>query len=69
MPSDMALHPGNLQGYNNLILIAASDEVIGHNPRINVSEQINPASEVDKAFQGKTTPPARTVTRGRAAEL
>ena len=46
MPSDMALHPGNVQGYNNLIQIAGSDVVIGHNPGINEVEPIKPASEV-----------------------
>ena len=51
MPRDMGLHPGNVQGYNNLIQIAGSDVVIGHNPEINEDEPINPASEVDKAFQ------------------
>lgn len=39
-PSDMELHPGNVQGYNNEIVIAGSDTVIGHNPGINGSEQI-----------------------------
>ena len=34
-PSDMALHPGNVQGYNNEIQIAGSDAAIGHNPGIN----------------------------------
>ena len=34
-PSDMALHPGNIQGYNNEIQIAGSDAAIGHNPGIN----------------------------------
>ena len=32
MPSDMALHPGNVQGYNNEIQIAGSNAAIGHNP-------------------------------------
>ena len=30
-PSDMALHPGNIQGYNNEIQIAGLDAAIGHN--------------------------------------
>ena len=64
MPSDMALHPGNVQGYNNLIQIAGLDVVIGQNPGINEMEPINPASEVDKAFQGKTAQPAGTVHKG-----
>ena len=29
-PSDMALHPGDIQGYNNEIIIARSDTVIDH---------------------------------------
>ncbi|MEW8560692.1 MAG: hypothetical protein AB2541_01265 [Candidatus Thiodiazotropha sp.] len=69
MPSDMALHPGNVEGYNNDIQIAKSDAVIGHNPGINEPEPINPGSKGDKAFQGKTAPPAGTVHRGpQAAE-
>ena len=60
-PSDMALHLGNVQGYNNEIQIAGSDAAIGHNPGINEVESINPTSEVDKAFQGKTASPAGTV--------
>ena len=63
-PSDMALHPGNVQGYNNKIQIAGSDAAIGHNPWINEVESINPTSEVDKAFQGKTASPAGTVHEG-----
>ena len=57
-PSDMALHPGNVQGYNNKIIIAGSDAVIGHNPGINESE---PPS--DSTFKGKIAPPAGTVQR------
>ena len=64
MPSDMALHPGNVQGYNNEIQIAGSNAPIGHNPGINEAEPINPASEGDKAFQGKTASPAGTVHNG-----
>ena len=37
-PSDMVLHPGNVQGYKNEIVIARSDAVIGHNPGIKESE-------------------------------
>ena len=37
-PSDMALHPGNVQGYNKEIVIAGSEAAIGHNPGINESE-------------------------------
>ena len=73
----MALQPGNVQGYNNEIQIAGSDAAIGHNPGINEVESINPTSEVDKAFQGKTASPAGTVyekpqphrTRRESAQL
>ena len=61
-PSDMALHPGNIQGYNNEIQIAGSDAAIGHNPGINEAEPI--ASKGDKAFQGKIASPAGTVHKG-----
>ena len=57
-PSDMALHPGNIQGYNE-IQIAGSDSGIGHNPGINEAEPI--ASKGDKAFQGNIASPAGTV--------
>ena len=60
----MALHPGNVQGYNNEIQIAGSDAAIGHNPGINEVGSINPTSEVDKAFQGKTASQAGTVHKG-----
>ena len=63
-PSDMALHPGNVQGCNNEIQIAGSDAAIGHNPGINEVESINPTSVVDKAFQGKTASPAGAVNKG-----
>ena len=42
MPSDMAVHPGNVQGYNNEIQIAGSDAAIGHNTGINEAEPITP---------------------------
>ena len=58
----MALHPGNIQGYNNEIQIAGSDAAIGHNPEINEAEPI--ASKGDKALQGKITSPAGTVQKG-----
>lgn len=63
MPSDMALHPGNVQGYNNQIQIAGSDAAIGHNPGINKAALIQPASKVDRTFQGKTASPAGTDPR------
>ena len=58
----MALHPGNIQGYNSEIQIAGSDAAIGHNPGINEAEPI--ASKGDKAFQGKIASPAGTVHKG-----
>ena len=61
-PSGMALHPGNIQGYNNEIQIAGSDAANGHNPGINEAESI--ASKGDKAFQGKIALPAGTVHKG-----
>ena len=61
-PRGMALHPGNIQGYNNEIQIAGSDAAIGHNPGINEAEPI--ACKGDKAFQGKIASPAGTVQKG-----
>ena len=61
-PSDMALHPGNIQGYNNEIQIAGSDAAIGHNPGINEAMPI--ASKGDKAFREKIASPAGTVHKG-----
>ena len=58
----MALHLGNIQGYNSKIHIAGSDAAIGHNPGINEAEPI--ASKGDKAFQGKIASPTRTVHKG-----
>ena len=48
IPSDMALHPGNVQGYNNEIVIAGSETAIGHNPGINESEQKSKATVDNK---------------------
>ena len=58
----MALHPGNIQGYNNEIQIAGSDAAIGHNPGLTEAEPI--ASKGDKAFRGKIASPAGTVHKG-----
>ena len=58
-PSDIALHPGNIQGYNNEIVIAGSEAVIGHNPGINESEQISKTTG-DQSFEGKIAAPAGT---------
>ena len=58
----MALHPGNIKGYNNENQIAESDAAIGHNPGINETEPI--ASKDDKAFQGKIASPVGTVHKG-----
>ena len=44
-PRDMALHPGNVQGYNNEIVIAGTEAAIGHNPGINESEQIGKTTD------------------------
>ena len=62
-PSDMALHPGNVQGYNNEIVIAGSEAAIGQNPGINESEQIGKTTG-DKSFEGKIAAPARTDHKG-----
>ena len=61
-PSDMALHPGNVQVYNNEIVIAGSEAAIGHNPGINESEQISRTG--DKSFEGKIAAPAGTDHKG-----
>ena len=58
----MALHSGNIQGYNNEIQIAGLNAAIGHSPGINEAEPI--ASKGDKAFQGKIASPAGTVHKG-----
>ena len=60
--SDMAVHPGNIQEYNNEIQIAGSDAAIGHNLGINEAEPI--ASKGDKAFQGKIASTAGTIHKG-----
>ena len=62
-PSDMELHMGNAQGYNNEIVIAGTDAVIGHNPGMNESEPIS-ETKGDKAFQRKIAPPAGTGSQG-----
>ena len=61
-PSDMVLHPGNIQGYNNKIVIAGTDATVGHNPGINELAPISTAG--DKTLEGKIVPPAGTVHRG-----
>ena len=43
--SDMTLHPGNVKGYNNEIVIAGTEAAIGHNPGINESEQIGKTTD------------------------
>ena len=62
-PGDMALHPGNVQRYNNEIVIAGSEAAIGHNPGINESEQIG-KTVGDKSFEGKIAAPAGTNHKG-----
>ena len=61
-PSDMALHLGNVQGYNNKIVIAGSEAAISHNPGINELEQISGTG--DKSFEGKIAAPAGTDHKG-----
>ena len=61
-PSDMVLHPENIQGYNNKIVIAGTDATVGHNPRINELAPISTTG--DKTLEGKIVPPAGTVYRG-----
>ena len=58
----MTLHPGNVQGYNNEIVIAGSEAAIGHNPGINESELIGKTG--DKTFEGKIAAPAGTDHKG-----
>ena len=58
----MVLHPGNIQGYNNKIVIAGTDATVGHNPGINELAPISTAG--DKTLEGKIIPPAGTVHRG-----
>ena len=62
-PSDITLHPGNVQGYNNEIVIAGSEAAIGHNPGFNESEQIGKTTG-DKSFEGKIAAPAGTDHKG-----
>ena len=61
-PSDMELHPGNNQGYNNEVIIAGSDAAVGHNPGMNESQPVVPTAR----SAGKVAPPAGTVHRGPA---
>ena len=61
-PSDMALHQGNVQGYNNEIVVAGPEAAIGHNPGINESEQIS--GTVDKSSEEKIAAPAGTDHKG-----
>ena len=55
----MTLNPGNVQGYNNKIVIAGSEAAIGHNE----SEQIGKTTG-DKSFEGKIAAPAGTDHKG-----
>ena len=61
-PSDIALHPGNVQGYNNEIVIAGSEAAIDHNPGINKTEQISGTG--DKSFEAKIAAPIWTDHKG-----
>lgn len=61
MAADIALRPGNVQGFNNEIQIAGSEAAIDYNPGINESELINGGSKGEAIFQGKAASPAGTV--------
>ena len=63
-PSDMALHPGNIQGYNNEIQIAGSDAAVGHYPGINETEPI--ASKAVRHSKGRSPQQPGPFTRGRS---
>ena len=65
-PSDMELHLGTFQGYNNEVRIAVSDAGISHNPGINESEPIGPGAGTTGR---KIAPPAGTVHRGPQADV
>ena len=58
----MELHLGTFQGYNNEVVIAGSDAVIGHYPGINESEPIGPGAGTTG---GKIALPAGWFTVGR----
>ena len=62
-PSDMVLHPGSVQSYNNEIVTAGSEAAIGRNPGINESEQISKTTG-DKSFKGKVAALAGTDHKG-----
>ena len=59
----MALHPGNVQGYNDEIVIAGSEAAIGHNQGFNESEQIGKTAG-DKSFEGKNRSTSRDCSQG-----
>ena len=58
----MELHPGNIQGYKNEVIIPGSDAAIGHNLGINESEPVVPTAR----STGKVAQPAGTVHKGPA---
>ena len=62
-PNDMAFHPGNVQGYNNEIVITGSEAAIGHNPGFNESEQIGKTTGY-KSLEGTIIAPAGTDHKG-----
>ena len=64
--SDMTLHPGNIQGYNNEIQIAGSDAAIGHNPGINEAEPI--ASKGIRHSKGRSPHQPGPFTRALAEQ-
>ena len=61
-PSDMTLHPGNVQGYNEIVIVG-SEAAIVHNLGINESEQMGKTTD-DKSFEGKIAAPAGTDHKG-----
>ena len=62
----MQLHLGNVAGYNNEILIAPPNTLIGHNPGINEPEPIGPSAGTTG---GKIAAPAGMVHRGPQADV
>ena len=59
----MTLQPGNVQGYNNEIVITGSEAAIGHNSGFNESEQIGKTTG-DKTLEGEIAAPAGTDHKG-----
>ena len=65
----MALHPSNVQGYNNEMVIAGPEAATGHNPGINESEQIARPQAISPSKEKSQHQPG-LITRGhRVANL